>query len=219
MARKRTRTWPPWNGVIFLLLLSDVLVLTGFGLVDPVIAVFINDKIIGGSVFTIGVASAIFLITKSVVQLPFARHVDTHDDRDDAMWLIIGTSLVACTPLIYLFATHIWMIFLAQFIYGLGSGFAYPTWLGLWSTHLDKGHESFEWTFYSTSVSIGTAIAAAVGAGVAQLFGFRVTFIMVFVLMLIGVAILFGLFRQKLNGVKDGKATHYHTRRRATRRT
>jgi len=65
--------------------------------------------------------------------------------------------------------------------------------LGLWSINLDKNRESFEWSVYSTSVSIGYAISAAIGAIIAQFFGFVYTFTLVGILSIIGGLILFFL--------------------------
>lgn len=181
------------NQTIKLLMISDIFVITGFGLIDPIMAVFINDNIIGGSIFTAGLASAIFMITKGVIQLPFSKHVDSHDDSDDLKWLIFGTILIAYVPFIYIFATTIYHVYIAQLLYGIGSGLAYPTWLGLWSTHLDKEKESFEWSLYSTAVAIGTSISATIGAGIAEYLGFKYTFIFVFIMSMIGCTILFTL--------------------------
>ena len=64
-------------------------------------------------------------------------------------------------------------------MFRFGSGFAYASWLGLWSTHLDKKRESFEWCLYSTFVGIGTAVSAAVGGILAEYIGFRLTFAVV----------------------------------------
>ena len=181
------------NRTVKLLMFSDISVLTGFGLIDPILAVFIKDNLTGGTIFTAGLASTIFMITKSAIQLPFSRHVDKRDDQNDLKWLIIGTFVIACTPLIYILSKSIYHIYAAQIIHGVGSGLAYPTWLGLWSTHLDKNCESFEWSLYSTSVTIGTAISAAIGAGIAEYLGFTFTFVFVGISSFLGCLILFGL--------------------------
>ncbi|MFH0845864.1 MAG: MFS transporter [Patescibacteria group bacterium] len=181
------------NNTIKLLILSDIFTVTGFGLIDPILAIFIKDNLIGGTLFTAGVASSLFLITKSIIQLAFSKHVDTHDDNDDLKWLIIGSIIIATVPFIYIFAHHIYAIFFAQIIHGIGSGLVYATWVGLWSTHMDKNKESFEWGLYSTSVNVGAAISSSLGAGLAQLFGFRITFIITGILSIIGSLILFKL--------------------------
>jgi DHA1 family quinolone resistance protein-like MFS transporter len=183
------------NKIVLFLLLSDAFILTGFGLIDPIIAIYIDGNVQGGSIFAAGLASTIFFVTKSVIQLPFSRYVDTHDNK--IKWLLVGSLLISLVPFIYIAAPNIYFIYLAQLIYGIGSGLAYPTWLGLWSTHLDKKHESFEWSLYSTTIGIGTAVSASIGAALSDFMGFRFTFVVVGVLSLIGCAVLYALEKQR----------------------
>ncbi len=177
-------------------MISDVFVLTGFGLVQPILAIFIKDNLVGGTIFAAGLASTLFLITKSSIQLPFSRYVDKHDDK--IKWLIVGTFFISCVPFIYILSDHIYYIYAAEIVHGIGSGLAYPTWLGLWSTNLDKRKESFQWSLYSTLVSIGTAVTAAIGALVAEYVGFTATFILVGIMSLVGCGILFRLQHEKV---------------------
>jgi DHA1 family quinolone resistance protein-like MFS transporter len=186
------------NRTIKLLMLSDIFVLTGFGLIDPILAIFIKDNLIGGTIFSAGLASMIFLLTKSIVQLPFSKHVDR--TKNKTIWLILGTLLIAIVPFIYIFTSGIKMIYLAQLIHGLGSGLAYPTWLGLWSINLDRKQESFEWSLYSTLTGLGTAATAAAGAAIAYFIGFKFTFAIVGVMSLIGCIVLLWLNEKNKKG-------------------
>jgi MFS family permease len=198
------------NRTVKLLMFSDVFVLTGFGLIEPILAIFIKENLIGGTIFAAGIASMIFLITKCLIQLPFSRYVDAHDDK--VRWLIAGTLFIALVPFVYIFATNIYQIYLAQFIYGLGSGLAFPTWLGLWSTNLDRHHESFEWSLYSSVVGLGTAATAAIGAAVAQFIGFKTTFFLVGLMSLAGCGVL--LFLERKQEAKDHIDGNYHKKRK-----
>ncbi|MDP3990328.1 MAG: MFS transporter [archaeon] len=191
------------NKTIKLLMFSDISVVTGFGLIAPILAIFIKDNLVGGTIFAAGIASTLFFITKSIIQLPFSRYVDKHEDK--IKWLILGTFLVSSVPFIYIFAKSVIHIYIAQVIYGIGSGLAYPTWLGLWSVNLDKKHESFEWSLYSTLVSLGAAITATIGAAIAEFVGFTITFILVGIFSLIGCSILFGLERKLSRMTKKQK--------------
>lgn len=187
------------NRTIKLLILSDIFVVTGFGLIDPILAIFINDKIIGGTIFTAGIASSLFWIVKSLFQLPVSKYVDKHGFNYSIKLLIGSTFFISLVPILYIFSKHINLIFLAQIIHGLASGLAYPAWLGIWSTHLDKGKESYEWSMYSTLVSVGTAISGAIGAAVAEFIGFTMTFILVGLVSLVGCLILINLTKKKLS--------------------
>jgi len=199
------------NRVIKLLMISDIFVITGFGLIEPILSIFIKENLIGGSVFAAGLASTLFLVTKSVVQLPFSKYVDDHDNK--IKWLIVGTFVIAIVPFIYIFAKDVKFIYLAQVLYGIGAGLSFPTWLGLWSTNLDKRHESFEWSLYSTISGLGVAVTASVGAAIASFFGFAYTFLAVGLMSLVGVFILFKLEKESEN-LRKTKLIHYHKKRK-----
>ncbi len=193
------------NRVLKLLMFSDIFVVTGSGLVQPIIGIFIKDNLVGGSIFSVGLASTIYLVTKSIIQLPFAKYIDKHESK--IRWLIIGTFLSVIVPILYIFAKHITIIYIAQFIQGVGSGLAYPTWLGLWSANLNIKKRSFEWSIYSTLTSLGTAGAASVGSGLAEFIGFNFTFIVVSLMSLIGCLVLLGLEQKEKQ--KQETLLHY----------
>jgi DHA1 family quinolone resistance protein-like MFS transporter len=199
------------NKYLKILMFADIFTLTGFALIEPILAIFVKEDLVGGTIFAAGAASTLFLVTKCLVQLPFSRYVDDHDDK--VKWLIVGAFLISAVPFIYIFSESIGWIYCAQIIYGVGSGLAYPTWLGLWSTHLDRKHESFEWSLYSTMTGLGTAAAATIGAVIAEFMGFRYAFALAGVMSLIGCAILFSLENKKERSEKI-ETLHYHKRRK-----
>ena len=188
-------------------MISDIFVITGFGLIAPILAIFIKENITGGTIIAAGLASTLFILVKSCVQLPFSRYVDNHDRK--VRGLILGTFIISFVPFIYMFATKISHIYTAQIIQGIGAGLMYPTWLGLWSTHLDKKHESFEWSLYSTCTGLGVATTAAVGAAIASKFGYQYSFALTGFLALLGALVLFGLERKKERESKI-KSIHFH---------
>lgn len=202
------------NRTMKLLMLSDIFVLTGFGLIQPILAIFIDHGVAGGTVLTAGLASTIFLLTKSLVQLPFAKYIDDHGRK--TRWLILGTLLIAIVPILYVTADSMYKIYLAELIYGLGSGLAYPTWLGLWTSNLNQGKESFQWSIYSTSTNIGTAAAGTVGAAMANVAGFTTTFLFAGLMCLLGCVTLLVLERRSSDkaGGHRKEESHFHRSRR-----
>ena len=178
------------NKVIRFLLLSDVFIITGFGLIAPILAIYINENLVGGTMLRAGIASAIFLVTKSIVQVPFSKFVDKKDEYFDLMWLLLGALTICVVPFIYIFSDTIWGIFFAQFLYGLGSAFSYPTWLKIWNSHLDTHHETFDWSVYSSAIALSYAFASVFGAWVSEMFGFIITFVFVGGISFLGFAML-----------------------------
>jgi len=176
-------------------MISDVFIFSGFGLVSPILAVFIKDDLIGGTLFAAGVASAIFLITHAILQIVFAHYFNPKD----RFWMLwTGTALIVLVPFGYIFSSKIWHIFIVQFIYGIGASFAYPSWYSLFSSNLDKGQQGFQWSIYNSSVSIGTAITAASGAWLAQRIGFQWVFLMTGAIAVLGLFTLFFLEKKAL---------------------
>lgn len=199
------------NRTLKILMLSDIFVLTGFGLFDPILAIFVKEELAGGTIFAAGLASTIFFITKSIIQLPFSRYVDTHDEK--VKWLFLGTLLLAVVPFIFIVAKDIKLIYLAQFIRGVGTGLAFPTWLGIWSVNLDKKHESFEWSLYATLTGIGIAVTASAGAAIAQFVGYKFTFLLTGLLSVIGCLLLLALSNSK-EKIKKMNITHYYQKKK-----
>jgi MFS family permease len=173
-----------------LLTISDIFVFTGFGLVAPVLAIFIKDNLIGGTLLAAGISSAIFLIVHALLQILFA---DIFSAKDRRWMLILGTALIALVPFGYIFATNVWHIYIIQFVYGVGAGFAYPSWYSLFSSYLDRKEGGYQWSIYNSGVSIGTAISAAAGAWLAGIIGFRWVFLITGSIAVIGLLLLFKL--------------------------
>lgn len=195
------------NKIIKILIFSDFIILSGFGLISPIFAVFITDHIKDGSVTVAGLASAIYLITKSLLQLPIARFIDKDkDDKDDFFWMVFGTFLLSVAPLLYLISTLAIHIYIIQFIFGLGAALSFPGWFALFTRHINKHQEGFEWSFHSTLVGIGTAVAAAIGGFIANFFGFSVLFWSVSILAILGSILLIFLYKPlKLDKIRGNK--------------
>lgn len=183
------------NKTLKLLILSDIFVFSGFGLIAPILAIFIKDNLIGGTIMAAGIASAIFMITHSLLQILFAYKFNPKD-RIWMLWL--GTALIALVPFGYIFSTHIYHIYAIEFIYGVGAAFAYPSWSSLFTSNLEKGKRGFQWSIYSSSVGIGTAITAGVGALLAEKIGFEWVFGFTGAFAIVGLLVLLRLEKKIL---------------------
>ena len=86
------------NTIIRHFILADLALLAGWGLIEPVFAVFILDRIEGATVITIGIAAAIYWLTKSILQVPIAVMLDKNTgEKDEYMVLIFGLALAGLT--------------------------------------------------------------------------------------------------------------------------
>lgn len=182
------------NKTLKLLALSDLFILSGFGLISSILAIYINVNL-SASIFFAGLATTVLLVTRSVLQLFFSYKFNPKD----RLWLLwIGSAVIALVPFGYFLSKNIWQLLIVQFIYGVGASMAYPAWNSLWSCHVEKGKKGFQWSVYNSTISIGVAITSAVGAWLAQFQSFDLVFIMTGVLSIIGFAILLRIQKNAL---------------------
>ena len=178
------------NQVIKVLIASDVALLTGFGFITPIFAIFIAHRITAGNTIeaaqVAGFTMGIYWGVKSVLQIPFGKYLDkVKGEKDDLWFVVIGNILAAIAVFGYIFSHLPWHIYLCQGVYSLGMAMNIPGWTAIFSRHLDKGHEAFEWATRSTAIGIGAGAAGALGGIVASTLGFNILFVGVSVFALI----------------------------------
>jgi len=169
-----------------ILITIDVLLSAGIGLTAPIFAIFVTQQINGGTIVEVGLATAIFLVVRSVLQLPLAAYSDKRGRRKKFM--AAGTALSGLVLFGYVFATEITHVYLLEAISGVAVALATPPWMALFSSNLTKGKEGYEWSVYQTLFGLGSAATAAIGGTLVALIGFRLAFGLIGVLMIVGAA-------------------------------
>ncbi len=191
---KRIMISAKFNKVIEFLTFSDILMLSGWGLVNPILAVFFTDHIVGGTVALAGLASTTYFLVKSIVQLPVARYIDARKgERDDYWAMLFGSSLITLTAFLFIFIKFPWQVILVQIVAGLGGALAYPAWQAIFTRHIDKGKEGFAWSFYYTTTDLGAALTGGVGGMMAAIFGYDIVFLVVGISSAAGTLFLSGV--------------------------
>jgi len=174
------------NKVVKILVLSDLALMFGWGLITPILAIFITQQIQGGDARVAGIAVGIYWLFKSLLQIPIGSYLDkNHGEKDDYYFLIGGTLLASLVPLGFIFATLPWHMYLLQGIHALGAALSLPPWCGIFTRHINKGKEAQSWALDSSALGIGAGVAGIIGGIVAKVFGFVPLFIGVSILGLI----------------------------------
>jgi len=180
------------NKVIKILILSDLILLFAWGLISPILAIFITQQIEGGDVRLAGMAVGVYWLVKSLLQIPIGRYLDNvKGEKDDFYFMIFGIFLSSLVPLGYVFAALPWHIYLLQIVNAIGMAMNIPAWGGIFVRHVDKGKEALSWSLESSAVGIGAGIAGILGGTIAKFFGFVPLFVSVFILGMISVLLLF----------------------------
>lgn len=180
-----------FNPVIRFLIISDVVLIGAGGLLGPIFALFVEDFIIGGNEVVAGLAAAIFLFTKSIFQIPVANFIDKIKGEKDDFWLMfIFTLLASVIPLLYLIINTPLHLYIVQFLLGLFIAFTFPTYMAIFTRHIDKSKEGTEWGMYFTLTDLTSAALAAVGGYMAVYSGFHILILTVVFVSIIGTLLL-----------------------------
>jgi len=180
------------NKIILYLIYSDILLISSWGLISPIIAVFFTDHIPNGDIVTTGIASTIFFVTRSILQIPIAKYIDSiKGEQDNYKATLLGTFIVAIIPFFYMMISSVPQLYLIQIIYGIGSAISTTGWLTIFTKHLDKDREGLEWSFYNTTTDLGSALTASIGGFLAYKVGFTNLFFVVGVINIIGFLFIF----------------------------
>lgn len=180
------------NKVVKILIISDFFLLSAWGLIIPILAIFVVEQVKGGNVEVVGISVGIYWILKSLIQVPIGKYLDrNHGEKDDYYFMIFGTFLASLVPLGFIFVSLPWHLYTLQAVHALGMAMAIPSWGGIFIRHIDKGKEAMIWGLDSSSIGIGAGIAGIVGGVVAESFGFIPIFIGVSALGMVSTAIFF----------------------------
>lgn len=175
------------NKVIQFLTLSDLLLFSALGLITPFLPLFIVENLPGGSITIAGFATTILLFTRSVMQIPIGHLLDKHKGEIDDYWaLLIGSLLVSFSLFGLTITQTIWQLFLFQFIQGIATALTFPAWYAIFSRHLDRNKEGIEWSFYNTTVDLGSALTASIGGAMILTLGYQIVFLLTGFLCLFG---------------------------------
>ena len=177
------------NKVIKILIFSDVLLLSGFGFFTPIFAIFIAQRFTSGNIIgaakIAGFSMGIYWAIKSILQIPFGRYLDNiKGDKDDLLFVVTGNVLAALAVFGYIFSSLPWHIYLCQGVYAVGMAMNIAGYYAIFTRHIDKGKEAFEWSTRDTLIGIGAATTGTLGGIIVAEFGFNVLFFAVGIFVL-----------------------------------
>jgi len=191
------------NRIIKYLVLSDLVFYAGWGLITPIFAIFIVEKIEGGNALVAGLASAIYSILMASLRIPFGMFLDSRPgEKDDYWFLTVGLFIASLVPFGFIFSKIPWHIYLLQAVHAIGMAMTLSAWPAIFTRHIDKGKESTEWGLDATSIGLAAGLTGAIGGWAVTQFGFNPVFTAVGIMGLIGAVLLFAL-KNDIKGVFD----------------
>lgn len=179
------------NRVVRNFILVDLALLAGWGLIEPILALYVVGNVAGATVVTVGTAAGIYWIFKSMLQIPIAKYLDrTPGEEDDLRFLIAGLLLAAFSAFSFSLITKIWQLYAVQLIHAVAFGLYGATWPAIFSRHLDKDKVSFDWALDSTAVGISAGVSGVFGGLIASWLGFKAVFVLAALFTLLSAFVL-----------------------------
>lgn len=165
------------NIVVKYFILSDLTFLAGWGILDPLFAVFVTKNIPGATVMTVGVMAAIYWLFKSALQIPISIYLDKTDgEKDDFYALVAGLLLASMVLFSFMAANQVWHLYVIQFFKAVAFALYVPAWTAILSRHLDRDKVAFEWALASTSAGFAIGVMGLLSGWLASL-GFNLIFL------------------------------------------
>ena len=181
----------------------DLVINSAWGLLGPIFAIFLLEKIAGGSLIEgakiAGFATLSYWLTKALLQIPIGNYLDkNHGEIDDFWFYVIGVLITGLVPLGFIFAFLPWHIYVLQIIHAVGMSMVIPSSYAIFIRHADKGREAFESGLDSTLLGLGAGIAGALGGIMAGYMGFKPIFLLTSIFTFISVFFIFAIRREML---------------------
>ena len=191
------------NKIIKVLIVSDFFLQAAWGFLLPVFAIFILEDIavkdIAHAAEIAGFAAFVYWVTKSILQIPISSYLDDrHGEKDDYWFMVFGLFIASIAPFGFLFSFLPWHIYMLQVLHAIGMALFVPSWNAIFTRHIDKGKEAFEWGMDSTFLGVGTGITGALGGMMVVLFGFKMIFVFAGLLNLVAAFLLLTIHKRIL---------------------
>lgn len=187
----------------------DFVINSAWGLLGPVFAIFLLEKIAVGNVTEgakiAGFATLSYWITKAIIQMPISSYLDkNHGEIDDFWFYVTGVAITGLVPFGFLFAYLPWHIYALQILHAIGMSMVIPSSYAIFIRHVDEGKEAYESGLDSTLLGIGAGITGAIGGILAGYIGFQLIFILTGTFTLISTLFIFAVRGDMLPKVSRG---------------
>lgn len=168
-------------------------------MMNALIAIYLQEKFGEGAVSIISIGFAIYLVSRSILQIPIAEILDKHKSYiDETIVISLSCFLVGICIYLLVFVTEPWHVYVIQAFFGLAIALNLPAWRKTMARFIDKGYEATEYTIYDIINSLFIAVLTAIGGYVVSSYGgFIALFIIAGTISIIGSFITLYLLKNK----------------------
>lgn len=166
------------NPIVKAFIISESFLWAAWNFVTPIFAIFATQNIAGGQIQIAASAYSVHLIVRVIVELIVSRIVAKKSDRRLLIYAIAGIALTSVAYIGFAMSSTLVHLFVFYAVAGIGFGISSPAKGTLFAEHLDREKASVEWGLADATAFIAIALAAALGGFIAEIYGFRLLFIL-----------------------------------------
>ena len=161
------------NSTLRILFLTNGCLVVGVTAVTPIYALF--AEAIGASVFEVGVLAAVLFFGKTIGLTIMALWGDVAVHK--ARLYIWGFALQTAAWLLLVLADDLWLLYVVQILIGLSYALSVPAFRMLVATHLDHGHELYDYSTWEMILAFTSMVGGLLGGLVVAQTGFTELFL------------------------------------------
>lgn len=166
------------NPLVKSFIISEAFLWSAWNFIAPIFAIYVANRVAGGNINIAASAFSTYLIARVIFELISSKYFSKSSDNKKLKVTIIGIIFISIGYFGFAFSKTVLPVFIFYALSGAGFGIASPLKNSLFSTHLDKDKEPFEWSIYDTVIFIGMALSTALGGFIASIYGFTFLFIL-----------------------------------------
>ena len=179
---------PKWklpNKVIQNLTIADFFFWGGYGLISPLLSIFIVEQIPNTTIEIATIATSLSYLPR-VFEIPIGSIMDKiKGNTDELSFLSIGNLLAGISSIVLALSTDIIHIYIAQLLFGLGVAIQLPAWRILFTQFIDKGKEGKDWATTDTLTSASLTGSMFISGILAMQWSIRTVFVIAGILSII----------------------------------
>lgn len=166
-----------FNPLVKSFIVSEMILWSSYNLFTPILAVFVIEKIPGGTIEKAALGFSFYMVVRVVTEMVSGFLLSKKLAGKKFLVICIGLLVLSITYASFSLSTTLFQLYLSYGLLGVGLGISTPARMSLFSKHLDQNKEAFEWSLHDATSFVGMALAGALGGFVAQMYGFPLLFL------------------------------------------
>lgn len=165
------------NPIVIAFIFSEAFFWSAWYLITPIIAVYVVATIPGGNVSNAAFGYTLYLFVRVIMGLLVSNYMKFPSDKKRMYTDTAGMALLSFCYLLIAFVPSLLTFYIFFIVAGISFGISSPAKYSMFALNLSKGLASKTWGTYDAITLSGMGVATALGGTIANLWGFKLLFI------------------------------------------